>query len=65
MATNGMWGCITSAIWAADQTMGRRLFDLVTDNQLQWAPMDPVYDRLFIGERQIDLMAGPKAFVDS
>ena len=46
------------------KTMGRRLFDLVTDNQLQWAPMDPVYDRLFIGERQIDLVAGPKAFAD-
>lgn len=46
-------------------TMARRLFDYVTDSKLQWAPMDPVYDRLFIGDRQVDLVAGPKAFADN
>jgi len=49
----------------ADHTMAKRLFDHVTDGELKWAPMDANYDRLFIGDRQIDLMAGPKAFVDS
>lgn len=48
----------------AKHTMARRLFDYVTDSQLQWAPMDDHYDRLFIGERQIDLVAGPKHFAD-
>ncbi|HXG27955.1 MAG TPA: FAD-dependent oxidoreductase, partial [Nevskiales bacterium] len=27
----------------------RRIFDLITDGQLQWAPMDPCYDRIIIG----------------
>ena len=49
----------------AKHTMARRLFDYVTDDQLEWAAMDPVYDRLFIGDRQIDLVAGPKAFADN
>ncbi|MGB2247157.1 MAG: phytoene desaturase family protein [Alcanivorax sediminis] len=48
----------------AKHTMARRLFDYVTDSQLQWEAMDPVYDRLFIGDRQVDLVAGPKAFAD-
>ncbi len=45
-------------------TMARRLFDFVTDDKLEWASMDAAYDRLFIGDRQIDLIAGPKAFTD-
>ncbi|EKF74288.1 FAD dependent oxidoreductase [Alcanivorax hongdengensis A-11-3] len=48
----------------ADHTMGKRLFDYITDGRLRWAPMDDHYDRLFIGGRQIDLVAGPKAFAD-
>ena len=46
----------------AKHTLARRLFDYVTDGQLQWAAMDDHYDRLFIGDRQIDLVAGPEAF---
>ncbi|MZR62485.1 NAD(P)/FAD-dependent oxidoreductase [Alcanivorax sp. DP30] len=49
----------------AKHTMARRLFDYVTDSQLQWAAMDDHYDRLFIGDRKIDLVAGPKAFADN
>ena len=46
----------------AKHTLARRLFDYVTDSKLQWAAMDDHYDRLFIGDRQIDLVAGPEAF---
>ena len=46
----------------AKHTLARRLFDYVTDSKLQWAAMDDHYDRLFIGNRQIDLVAGPEAF---
>jgi all-trans-retinol 13,14-reductase len=38
----------------------RRLFDVVTDGQLQWAPMDACYDRIIIGGRRYDFVA-PKA----
>jgi len=48
----------------AKHTLARRLFDYVTDSKLQWAAMDDHYDRLFIGDRQIDLVAGPEAFAN-
>lgn len=48
----------------AKHTLARRLFDYVTDGKLQWAAMDDHYDRLFIGDRQIDLVAGPDAFAN-
>ena len=38
----------------------RRIFDVITEGQLKWAPMDPVYDRIIIGERPGDPAArGP------
>jgi all-trans-retinol 13,14-reductase len=40
----------------------RRLFDVVTDGQLQWAPMDPCYDRIIVGERSYDLVAPKERF---
>jgi all-trans-retinol 13,14-reductase len=36
----------------------RRIFDVVSDGRLQWAPMDPVYDRIIIGGRTVDFVAG-------
>lgn len=36
----------------------RRLFDVISDGQLEWAPMDAVYDRIIIGERVVDFVAG-------
>ena len=36
----------------------RRIFDVISDGQLKWAPMDPVYDRIIIGERTVDFVAG-------
>lgn len=46
----------------ADHTLGKRLFDHITDGQLKWAPLDDRYDRIFLGDRHVDLVAGPKAF---
>ncbi len=46
----------------SDQTMGKRLFDHITDGQLHWAPLDAHYDRIFLGDKHVDLVAGPKAF---
>ena len=41
----------------------RRLFDVISDGQLQWAPMDPCYDRVVIGDRRYDFIAGRDNFV--
>ncbi|MBT8048214.1 MAG: NAD(P)/FAD-dependent oxidoreductase [Xanthomonadales bacterium] len=44
------------------RTMGRRLFDYITDGALQWAPMDDHFDRIFLGEEHYDLVAGKAAY---
>lgn len=44
------------------QTMGRRLFDYITDGALQWAPMDDHFDRVFLGAEHYDLVAGKAAY---
>ena len=36
----------------------RRIFDVISDGQLQWAHMDAAYDRIIIGEKSYDLVAG-------
>lgn len=40
----------------------RRLFDFITDGRLQWAKMDPVYDRIVVAEKTYDYVAGAKNF---
>lgn len=45
-------------------TMGRKLFDYITDGELKWSPMADCYDRVFVGEHQFDLVAGKKNFVE-
>ena len=47
------------------RTLGRRLFDYVTENQLEWAPMDDHFDRVFLGEEHYDLVAGKRAYRDA
>ena len=36
----------------------RRIFDVISEGRLQWAPMDAVYDRIIIGDRSVDFVAG-------
>ncbi|MCP5173965.1 MAG: NAD(P)/FAD-dependent oxidoreductase [Moraxellaceae bacterium] len=43
-------------------TLARRLFDFITDEQLQWAALDDCYDRIFLGEDHFDLVAGRDNF---
>jgi all-trans-retinol 13,14-reductase len=40
------------------------VFDLITDGRLAWAKMDPVYDRILIGDDAYDYVAGACAFRD-
>jgi all-trans-retinol 13,14-reductase len=40
------------------RNMLRRVFDVISDGQLKWAPMDAVYDRVIIGKRTVDFVAG-------
>jgi all-trans-retinol 13,14-reductase len=44
------------------KTRTRRMFDFLTDNQLEWAPMDPEYDRFYIGDKVFSARAGKKEF---
>lgn len=40
----------------------RRIFDVITDGRLKWAPMDAVYDRIIIGGRTYDFVEGRDNF---
>lgn len=44
------------------KTAGRGLFDFISGGKLKWAPMDPVYDRIIIGDEHFDFVAGPENF---
>ncbi len=47
---------------ADPRTSTRRLFDHVTEGRLEWASMGEVYDRIVIGEKAYDYVAGPEPF---
>jgi all-trans-retinol 13,14-reductase len=42
--------------------MLRRLFDFITNDQLEWAAMPDVYDRVLIGDRTYDFVSGVDRF---
>lgn len=42
----------------------RRLFDHLTVEPIEWAPMGEVYDRIVLGERVYDFVAGPERFAE-
>ena len=42
--------------------MTRRLFDYLTDGELEWADMGDVYDRIILGESAYDLVKGFENF---
>lgn len=46
----------------AKHTMTRKLFDFISNEQLEWAPMDDHFDRIFIGKESFDLVATPKRY---
>jgi all-trans-retinol 13,14-reductase len=45
-------------------TTTRKLFDFITNNQLQWASMDATYDRIYLGDQSFDMVEGKQAFVE-
>ena len=47
------------------KSQGRRLFDYISGGQLKWAEMDPVYDRIILGDQHFDFVAGKENFKDS
>jgi len=36
----------------------RRIFDVISEGRLKWAEMDPVYDRIVLGDEEYDFVAG-------
>ncbi len=40
----------------------RRIFDVISDGALKWAEMDRVYDRIIVGGRRYDFVAGRDNF---
>jgi all-trans-retinol 13,14-reductase len=40
----------------------RRVFDYISDRRIQWAEMDDVYDRIYIGSESFDYVKGEEAF---
>ncbi|MDX1497180.1 MAG: NAD(P)-binding protein, partial [Salinisphaeraceae bacterium] len=40
----------------------RRIFDVISDGQLKWAPMDECYDRIIIDDREYDFRNSREAF---
>ncbi len=41
------------------------LFDVITDGQIKWETMPACYDRIVLGDRSFNLVAGRKNFVES
>lgn len=44
------------------RAMSRRMFDFITDGQLEWADMGEVYDRIIIGDNSYDFVKGYENF---
>ena len=43
----------------------RRLFDYLTDGEVEWAPLPSVYNRMVIADRAYDIPAGREAYRDA
>ena len=48
----------------SDRTMGRRLFEHITNGQLEWAAMDDHFDRVFLGDEGEERPAGGRRIED-
>lgn len=42
----------------------KRIFDTISQGRLLWAPMDPVYDKIILGNKEFDFVAGRENFID-
>ena len=42
----------------------KRMFDVISEGRLKWAPMDPVYDKIILGDKEFNFVAGRDNFID-
>lgn len=42
----------------------RRVFDVISEGRLQWAEMEPEYDRIILGDEEYGFVAGRENFAD-
>lgn len=42
----------------------KRIFDTISEGRLKWAAMDPVYDKIILGDKEYDFVAGRENFID-
>ena len=47
------------------KTRSRRMFDFLSDDKLEWAPMADEYDRFYIGDKVFNAVAGKQEFRDN
>jgi len=47
------------------ETRTKKMFDFVSEGRLKWAPMDPEYDRFYIGDKEFCAVAGKQEFRDN
>ncbi|WNC70558.1 NAD(P)/FAD-dependent oxidoreductase [Thalassotalea psychrophila] len=43
----------------------RRIFDVISDSRLKWAEMDPIYDKIVLGDEEYDFVAGKDNFIEN
>lgn len=41
----------------------RRIFDVISEGRIEWAEMDPVYDKIVLGDEEYDFVAGKDNFI--
>lgn len=42
----------------------KRIFDTISEGRLKWHAMDPVYDKIILGDKEFDFVAGRENFVE-
>lgn len=42
----------------------KRIFDTLSEGRLKWAAMDPVYDKIILGDKEYDFVAGRENFIN-
>jgi len=47
------------------KTRTRKMFDYLSDGNLEWAPMDEEYDRFYVGDKVFNARAGKQQFRDN
>lgn len=43
----------------------RRVFDVISQGRLEWAEMEPTYDRIILGDDELDFVAGRENFTQN